>query len=77
MIALLIGVTTLAGMAFGWYGYKAHLRIETWGRKMNEIDGICQEESLADDGLPSYAGRKQEAVGVPLLPVFKAPQPHA
>jgi len=42
MIALLVGVTTLAVIGLGWYGYKASVRISTWGRNMDEQDGIFQ-----------------------------------
>jgi hypothetical protein len=59
MTALLIGMSAIVGIGLGWYGYKAHLRIEAWGRNMNECDQIFQiasgempEESdgLAEDG---------------------------
>jgi hypothetical protein len=42
MSALLIGMSAIVGIGLGWYGYKAHLRIEAWGRNMNECDQIFQ-----------------------------------
>jgi hypothetical protein len=46
MIVLLVGVTVLAVTGLGWYGHKASVRIATWGRNMNEQDGIFQ--AMAD-----------------------------
>ena len=78
MIALLIGVTALTFMALlGWYGYRAYLRIQTWGRNMNEIDGICLEEVLPGAGLRSYSERRRDAVNIPLVASFKTPHRHA
>jgi hypothetical protein len=42
MIALLVGITTLAAMGLGWYGHKASVRIATWGQNMDEQDSIFQ-----------------------------------
>jgi len=41
MIMLLIGSIAI-GTALGWYGYKAVLRIQSWGERMNECDNIFQ-----------------------------------
>jgi hypothetical protein len=42
MIVLLVGTSVAAGVALGWYGYKASVRIQTWGQRMNECDSIFQ-----------------------------------
>ena len=61
MIALLVGVTTLAVIGSGWYGYKASVRISTWGRNMDEQDGIFQAmtgpERLESPKRPNFSIR--------------------
>ena len=48
MITLLIGVTTLAAIGLGWYGYRASARIATWGRNMDEQDRIFRAMASPD-----------------------------
>ena len=77
MTALLIGVTTLVVMAWlGWYGYRAYLRIETWGRNLNEIDGIWREETLREARTRPVVSGDRVAVGVASVPRFTIPQHH-
>jgi len=40
MIALLIGIAAVVGVGVGWYGHRVSLRIEAWGRGMDECDEI-------------------------------------
>ena len=42
MIPLLIGISLLAGLGLGWFGHKAKLRIDIWGRNEQEQDLIFQ-----------------------------------
>lgn len=42
MITLLIGISVLAGVSLAWFGYKTSLRIQAWGRGMDECDRIFQ-----------------------------------
>jgi hypothetical protein len=65
MIALLIGTLALAGVALGWYGYRASVRIAVWGRNMDECDRIFQtmEEQKADVEFPKPPRRTLEDVG--------------
>ena len=55
MITFLVGISMLAGVGLGWYGYKASLRIAAWGRGLDECDRIFQEagegvELISEDG---------------------------
>jgi hypothetical protein len=58
MIALLIGIFAMAAVGLGWYGHKASVRIETWGRHANERDLIFQAMSEREDGRQSRTGGK-------------------
>jgi hypothetical protein len=77
MTALLIGATTLAVVALGWVGYKALLRIETWGRNMNDADRIFQEAAVPDDGWEPEVSKRRPQHGIALAPSLKVPHPHA
>ena len=74
--ASLIGATTLAVATLGWLGYKALLRIETWGRNMNQIDGIFQDAAQPDQGLDYHANRGRGLGRVALAPALKTPRHH-
>jgi hypothetical protein len=70
MTALLIGMSAIAGMGLGWYGYKAHLRIEAWGQNMNACDQIFQIASgEMPDGFqgPAKDGRRIASLAGPNL----------
>ena len=43
MIALEVLGSIIFGIAIGWYGHKASLRIQAWGVKMNEQDHILED----------------------------------
>ena len=60
MIALLIGSATLAVTLLGWFGHKALLRIETWGRNMSEIDEIFQDSAVEGGGWSSPSDQRTE-----------------
>ena len=64
MNMLLFGTFAVAGVGLGWYGHKAILRIEDWGRKANERDLIFQQMSEGEDGNKNWVagGRKLEEV---------------
>jgi hypothetical protein len=49
MVTLMIGTFAVAGVGLGWYGHKASLRIESWGRRANERDLIFQQMSGRED----------------------------
>ena len=49
MVTLMIGTFAVAGVGLGWYGHKASLRIESWGRRANERDLIFQQMSRRKD----------------------------
>ena len=42
MIALFVAILLLAGTGLGWYGHLAWLRIDIWGRNMNDQDAIIR-----------------------------------
>lgn len=74
MTALLIGVTTFAGMVaggvIGSYGYRAYRRIEIWGRNMNECDRIFQIAAGDEGQWEVHAGkRRTPRVGISLVPL--------
>ena len=52
MIALSIVVLMVLGTILGWYLYKASLRIQAWGRNMDEHDpilvGLSEPEEYAE-----------------------------
>jgi hypothetical protein len=77
MTALLLGTTTLAVMMLGWFGYKAHLRIDAWGRKMNEIDRIFQDSDQHDGAWSSRPIEKRKSGGLSLAQTLKTPHHHA
>jgi hypothetical protein len=58
MLTLLVGISLVAGIGFGWYGHKAKLRIDIWGRNELEQDLIFQVAEgtnwnrMADGGTP-------------------------
>jgi hypothetical protein len=54
LIELLISISIVAGLFFGWYGHKASLRIQAWGQNMNAQDRIFQEVS----------GERENVVGI-------------
>jgi 1-acyl-sn-glycerol-3-phosphate acyltransferase len=58
----------------GWFGHKALLRIETWGRNMNEIDGIFLDSAMEDGGWSSRPISERKAAGISLVPT---PHSHA
>ena len=66
--ALLIGASTLVVTALGWFGYRAFLRIETWGRNMNEIDGIFLDSAIEDGGWSSRPISERKPRGISLVP---------
>jgi hypothetical protein len=47
MIALLTATLLLGGTGLGWFAHRAYLRIQAWGRAMNEQDAILN--SATDD----------------------------
>lgn len=51
MVTLMIGTFAVAGVGLGWYGHKASLRIESWGRRADERDLIFQQMSEREDSL--------------------------
>ena len=53
IVALMIRTFTVAGVGLGWYGHKASLRIESWGRRANERDLILQQMSGREDSCES------------------------
>jgi hypothetical protein len=65
MIVFAMGISLLTGAALGWFGHKAIVRIEVWGRNAQECDRIFQiaegiEESEYEwtrsaDGAPGIA----------------------
>jgi hypothetical protein len=59
MITLLVGISILGGVGLGWYGYKAFLRIEAWGRGMDECDQIFQAMSEGTGSTGFEEGRKR------------------
>jgi hypothetical protein len=42
MTMLLLGMSVFAGMGLGWFGHKAKLRIDLWGRNADQQDLIFQ-----------------------------------
>ena len=69
MIALLISTSLVAGTVLGWFGYKATLRIQAWGRNMNEQDRIFQE-AMPEASVEPPKGHKRpgsDAGAVPAL----------
>jgi hypothetical protein len=68
MTTLLLGVTTLAVAVLGWFGYKALLRINTWGQNMNDLDLIFQDSAQETGGWSSRPISKRKAGGVSLVP---------
>jgi hypothetical protein len=51
MVVMILCVASLlvAGAALGWYSHRAYVRIDAWGRAMNEQDAIfrlASEEEL-------------------------------
>ena len=49
MIMLSIAALLAAGTAAGWFAHRAYVRIDAWGRAMNEQDAIfrlASEEEL-------------------------------
>lgn len=74
MSALFIGTSTLAVTVLGWFGYKALVRIETWGQKMNEIDRIFQDSAMEDGGWSSRPIGERRPAGISLVPT---PHHHA
>ncbi len=42
MTILLVGMSVLAGLGLGWFGHKAKLRIDLWGRNAEQQDLIFQ-----------------------------------
>jgi len=59
MIAVVVASSMLTGTVVGWFGHKASLRIEMWGRNMNEREGISSELPGQMDRYDSGAGRKR------------------
>jgi hypothetical protein len=57
MIALLVGMSVMAGAAIGWYTYKAGLRIAMWGRKMNEFDQLVRNMTKHEEGWQAHPNR--------------------
>lgn len=49
MITLLVGTSIIACATFGWYGYKANLRIAAWGRNLDEQELILFGEIAPQD----------------------------
>ena len=50
MIALFVAILLVAGTGLGWYGHRAWLRIDTWGRNMNDQDSIVRIASQEEYG---------------------------
>lgn len=51
MIALWVAILLLAGAGLGWFAHRAYLRIEAWGRAMNERDAISTTDEEIDGAL--------------------------
>ena len=77
MTTLLFGATTLAVVALGWYGYRAFVRIATWGRNMNDCDRIFQEAAIHDDGWEPEVSKRRPPRDIALAPSLKVPHHHA
>ncbi|MGA1982812.1 MAG: hypothetical protein ABSG84_10060 [Acidobacteriaceae bacterium] len=77
MTTLLLGATALAVVALGWFGYRAFVRIETWGRKMNDCDRIFQEAGIQDDEWEPEVSKRRPPRGIALAPALKVPHHHA
>jgi len=77
MTTLLIGATTLAVAVLSWFGHRAFLRVETWGRNMNDVDRIFQDAALNDGVWDSAVTRKRTRSGISLTPTLKTPHHHA
>jgi hypothetical protein len=74
---LLLGATTLAIAVLGWYGYRAFVRIETWGRNMNDCDRIFQEAAMHEDGWGPEVDRRRPAHGISVVPPLRTSRDHA
>ena len=61
MIALLFGTVVMVGVGIGWYGHKASLRIELWGRRADERDLIFQQMSESEDPSEIWATGKRRS----------------
>ncbi len=48
MIALLVALFLVAGTGLGWYAHRAWLRIDAWGRNMNDQDAIVRLDSMGE-----------------------------
>ena len=62
LIALLVTGLVIGGIALGWYGHKAIVRIQVWGMNMNEQDRILQIVTNAE-GCADYQMPYQQAEG--------------
>jgi hypothetical protein len=55
MIAMFFMGSVILGSACGWYGYRACVRIQTWGEKMNDLDNIARLDTyLLDPYIEEY-----------------------
>jgi hypothetical protein len=71
MITLLIGTSLLAGIGFGWYGHKAKLRIDIWGKNEQAQDLIFQ---VAEGGKTlENSWKRVPGDASPLAPFTAAP----
>ncbi|HWB32403.1 MAG TPA: hypothetical protein VG714_04445 [Acidobacteriaceae bacterium] len=60
MIVIPVGLLLVAGAGLGWYAHRAYVRINTWGRNMNEVDAIFR---VAEEGLEEE-NRDSRHIGV-------------
>jgi hypothetical protein len=73
LIAVLILLSIVAGLVFGWYGHKASLRIQAWGLKMNEQDLIFQSASGMEVRAEALNGDKSGVQSHPVPSMRKHP----
>ncbi len=74
MITLLIGTSLFAGIGFGWYGHKAKLRIDTWGKNEQEQDLIFQVAEVGGNLESNW--KRMPGDASPLAPLTIAPLSH-
>ena len=58
MVMLIVGALVAVGVWIGWFGYKASLRIQAWGRRMDDLDEIFRRVTGAGDANPEDVRRQ-------------------
>lgn len=78
MIALFVGSVVVGASVASWYGYKALVRIRTWGEKMNEVDAIFQSVATPEEmsGAAASSPIRKSAAPVPATTQVAVGVPH-